>query len=312
MLPEVPTLKELSPSVYVVLGMNPSPFALTGTNTYLVGTGAKRILIDTGEGVEAYIPNLTRALAAVGATGLQEIIVTHWHHDHLGGVPSVIKHFGEVPVRKFMPAVQEDTFGGEGALDPYAIWPADRFKPLEDGEVVHTEGAGLRVLYTPGHANDHVVLLHEEEQAMFTGDNVLGVGTAVFRDLAVYMDSLDKMESAVLNGGIATLYPAHGPTIANASTKLNEYKSHRQQRIDQVQLVMKSAGSEGMTCEEITRSMYKEIPERLMPAAAGNTVQVLLKLQRDNVAVRLSASKATSHLQAIGSADRWVLKSSKM
>jgi len=65
-LPNVPPLQKISDSVYAVLGMNPGPFSLTGTNTYLVGTGEKRILIDTGEGQPAYIGNLKQALKNIG------------------------------------------------------------------------------------------------------------------------------------------------------------------------------------------------------------------------------------------------------
>jgi hypothetical protein len=40
-LPEMPPFKVLSPAVTTAIGLNPGPFALTGTNTYLVGTGPK-------------------------------------------------------------------------------------------------------------------------------------------------------------------------------------------------------------------------------------------------------------------------------
>lgn len=266
-LAHLPEVERLSPACIRILGGNPSKFTLQGTNTYLLGTGHNRLLIDTGEGKPSWIAALKRTLAEEKAS-ITTALITHWHHDHVEGIPDLLQFSPETKVHKNEPE--------EGQLD------------IADGQSFKVEGATVTAVHTPGHTVDHISWLFEEENAMFTGDNVLGHGTAVFEDLATYLDSLEHMKT--LFKGRA--YPGHGPVIADGPAKIAEYIRHRRQREEQVIQTLRSkrAGVEASAAEgddsawspmELVRVIYEDVPESLHIPAAGGLVQILKKLERE-------------------------------
>lgn len=243
-----------------------------GTNTYLIGNGPRKILIDTGEGRLAWITALRQVLAEEKAT-IVTAIITHWHRDHVSGVPHLREACPDVVVYKNQPDHGQHS--------------------VEDGQKFFVDGATLRAVHSPGHTNDHMSLLLEEEDAMFTGDNLLGQGTAVFEDLRTYISSLERMQG--MFSGRA--YPGHGPVIEDGKTRVLEYIQHRQKRENQVieclnlprpshNLQGTMDTKTGWTSMELVREIYKDIPTSLHGPANGGVVQVLRKLEDDGIVVQ--------------------------
>jgi glyoxylase-like metal-dependent hydrolase (beta-lactamase superfamily II) len=292
-LPPHPEITHLTPSCIRILAGNPSKFTLQGTNTYLLGSGPSRLLIDTGEGKPSWLAALQRTLAAENAT-LAGVLLTHWHRDHTGGVGDVLRAWPGTRVYKHR---QLGGLGGEeGDGHGEEEGEGGRWLDIADGQRFAVDGASLTAVHTPGHTADHMVLAWGEEGALFTGDNVLGHGTSVFEDLGAYVASLERMRGLFGGpGGSGRAYPGHGPVVEAGRGKVEEYIRHRGQREEQVVQMLRGEGNVEVTGDgrgggawtvmELVRSIYTDIPEALYPAAAGGVVQILQKLQREGKAV---------------------------
>jgi glyoxylase-like metal-dependent hydrolase (beta-lactamase superfamily II) len=268
---KLPDLERWSERVFVVRGKNPGPFTGPGTNTYLVGTGPRRVLIDTGAGKPEWPLLLEQALAeACGGAEIAEVLVTHVHPDHLGGAADVLRRFGAIPVRKLPWPGRDESFGVA-------------LTPLEAGAVITVEGATLRAVHTPGHAQDHLCFWLEEEHALFTGDLILGAGTTVIPseggDMAHYLASLERL----LELPIERIYPGHGPRIDRPHDKIREYLEHRHERERQILAAIRAGAH---TIPRMVEQIYVGTPPALFAAAGQSVLSHLKKLERERRAAR--------------------------
>ncbi|KAF5120187.1 Atrochrysone carboxyl ACP thioesterase [Metarhizium anisopliae] len=89
-LPNLPNVEQLTPRVLRILGQNPGKFTYQGTNTYVIGTGAHRLIVDTSGGEPAWAELVSSTLESMGVS-LSHVLLTHWHGDHTGGVPDLLR-----------------------------------------------------------------------------------------------------------------------------------------------------------------------------------------------------------------------------
>ncbi|CAI9720904.1 Hypothetical predicted protein [Octopus vulgaris] len=178
----IPKIEKLSSCVTRILGCNPGQMTLQGTNTYLVGKGDSKILIDAGEENNSEYISLLQTELKTNKWFISDIIVTHWHGDHVGGVANILQDVQEASsakVHKFPKLQPPESYVGAAPLNF-----------IKDKQVFSAGGVSMQAFHTPGHSEDHIILELKEEGVVFSGDNVLGEGTT---DLAASLHTPAEM-----------------------------------------------------------------------------------------------------------------------
>ncbi len=174
----------------------------TSFNAYLVNTGTKLVLIDTGAGT-LFGPTLGKLVTNLKASGykpeqIDEIYITHMHTDHIGSLvangklvfPSAIVRAAKAEGDQFLSqesldkapeAAKESMKSVQSMINPYAT--AGKYKPFEGKtELV----PGISAVPTVGHTHGHTIYVVESKgQKLVLWGDLMHVAAVQFPDPSV-------------------------------------------------------------------------------------------------------------------------------
>ena len=237
-----------------LLAPNPGVFTGPGTNTYVISDEDECVIIDPGPVIDVHRRAI---LAATDELQPRAVIVTHTHSDH---APLANPLATELDVPAYGYAAGPD------------FDPDRRFR---DGDRLGFGRATLEVLYTPGHADDH--LCFQLDDLLFTGDHVKGGSSVMVEDMSPYLRSLRRIQPLALR----RLYPGHGDKIDNPQEVIAQYIEHRLEREAEIVGAI-AAGAE--TVGAIVEAVYAGVDPGLYPLAAYSVVAHLKKLRKEGLA----------------------------
>lgn len=279
----------VSPLIRRVIAENPGPFTYTGTGTYIVGRpepGATVAVIDPGPLDDRHLEALR---AAVAGQTVSHVLVTHTHRDHAPLARPFAGATGAEIVAAAPPRRPTHASAGMDEDDDEDFHP-DRV--LADGEIIAGDGWTLETLATPGHASNHLCFALLEENALFSGDHVMGWSTTIVAppdgDMTAYMASLER----VMARNFTTLWPTHGSPVTEPGPFLEAYRAHRLERERQI---LAALTPEGVRISDIVPALYAAVDPRLWPAASLSVLAHLIALVRQGRA----AADGEPTLQAI-------------
>jgi glyoxylase-like metal-dependent hydrolase (beta-lactamase superfamily II) len=221
------------------------------TNAYLVDGPASSFLVDPAARTDALD-------AAVADRGVDHVVVTHTHPDHVGAVAD---YAAETGATVWARRGREVRFEAATGVAP------DR--TFAEGERV----GALTVLDTPGHAPDHVAF--ETPEGILAGDVVRASGSVAVSspegDMRAYLVALRRL----LARDPPRLYPGHGPVVDGPEATVRRLYAHRLDRERRIEAAVRE-GAESV--DAVLDAAYDRDLSGVRDLAAGTVRAHLDKL----------------------------------
>ena len=145
-------------------------------------------LIDTGTDDFVY-RELQEMSTGIGKRRVEQVILTHEHFDHSGGLPLLIKEYN--------PSVWALSRAITNAREPF------------DGMIIKAGDCDAMIIHTPGHSSDSLCVYIPSEKILFSGDTPVMIRSAGGTYTSGFLDALQKL----VRLDIRTIYSGHDNSV---------------------------------------------------------------------------------------------------
>lgn len=232
-------------------------------------------LVDTGHVCAESVDLLNAALDGGRLDGVDRVVLTHPHIDHVGGsmtvpevthLPHVVYEGADDLVASYTDYLVEahretaDFSAGlgpdEDAEEPQQVG-GDRYFPLDieyaedevaiervvrHGDTVHVGDYACEVVHTPGHSHQHMALYHAPSDVMFSGDIVSTNGHFMYGpvhwDVGEYKTGLRRIRER----DPALLLPGHGGPMDDPAARVDDALAKAAQVEDAILTTVEAEG----------------------------------------------------------------------
>ncbi len=260
-------IEEVLPNFYKVevpLPKNP----LKATNSYILKTSARNLIIDTGMNREECLTVLQAALIEL-AVDLKktDFFITHLHADHVG----LVLQLAATDAKIYFSQPDADILNYSGLWEEqYNLaclngFPEDElrsairkhpgykyspkgqvdFTIIKEGDTIESGDYLFQCIETPGHTPGHLCLYESGKKIFLSGDHILADITPNISSwserknpLKEYLESLEKIYAF----DIALVLPGHRSIIKNCKQRIQELEKHHRERLAEILSIVDKSG----------------------------------------------------------------------
>ena len=277
----------LTRNVLRLTAPNPGVMTGPGTNSYLVGDAFTGFtIIDPGPADAEHQQRLWAAAVHPDGSGgnILRIVCTHSHPDHAPGAAPLQALCAVRPTILGLPSAP--TARQASAFTPGHVLQNGELlthipRALEADLTTKAEHSTLQVIYTPGHAANHICLLLQEDGLLFSGDHILNGSTTVIDppdgNMTHYLDALDTLHAACTLHSVQHILPAHGHVMDDALGAIAHLKAHRLQREAKIASILRAHADGNL--DQWLPLAYDDVDPRIWPVARRSLLAHVERIQ---------------------------------